>query len=631
MLKRGFLKEGKIKLLIFGIIFLLSFIFADTPTELYIPNAPPDLVSEIPNQSWEANQSLINAFDLDDYFIDPEGVELTYYNSSTEDIYVSIDPTSHEVSFFPSLGFVGTRNVTFYASDSQFDTLSNIVYLFVGLDFIPPKWDSPSTNNGAIYQNTIVSFTTNWTDNVALKRYIFSINQGAGWGNYSSINFTGTENISIYPLQIMAPGGNTVYWRFFAFDSSENMNATTIQSFNVLQQTITPPPSGGGEKKPTETITRGGSFSGITLTKQRKLKDFALSESEYKISLKQGAFKTRVLKITNTGLQEINLDISSDKIKEFVIFSEQNFSIMPGKSKEITIDFNAPERAIVGQYFGHIIVKSGSYKKQIPVVLDIQGIDTEFELVLNLSKEYQLVKPGEMVVAQITLMNTKDLEQVNATLHYSIKDYEGTVYNFDDEPISFISDLVLERGLQVPEIAPEGKYLFYARAADNKDVAIDSVGFEVGTKFNFEAFFRISFLLALIILFALLLAIFMVKYSRDKRKERLLELYILLNKLKKLIKQKKDQEALELFIRIKKIYREPIPKEIYDDKERLKKEILDLYDHFEKDAKNLPKKDETQTLQTKGVEKDKLKPIKQGEDAKKDVSPTNQKTENEKK
>lgn len=81
----------------------------------------------------------------------------------------------------------------------------------------------------------------------------------------------------------------------------------------------------------------------------------------------------------------------------------------------------------------------------------------------------------------------------------------------------------------------------------------------------------------------------MVKYNRDKKKERLLELYIMLNKLKTLIKQKKEDEALELFIKIKKIYREPVPKEIFDDKERLKKEISELYNNFTKDAKDINK------------------------------------------
>ena len=63
----------------------------------------------------------------------------------------------------------------------------------------------------------------------------------------------------------------------------------------------------------------------------------------------------------------------------------------------------------------------------------------------------------------------------------------------------------------------------------------------------------------------------------------------MLNRLKSLIKQNKEDEALKLFIKIKDIYREPIPKEVFDDRERLKKEIIDLYNSFTKDSKEIPK------------------------------------------
>ena len=113
---------------------------------------------EIPDQSWPENQSNLNAFDLDDYFKDPEGVPLTYYNSSINDIYVYIDPITNEVSFFPKTSFSGIRNVTFYASDSIYDTLSNVVTLYVGIDTEPPKWYSPSIDKTVVYQNDIVNF-----------------------------------------------------------------------------------------------------------------------------------------------------------------------------------------------------------------------------------------------------------------------------------------------------------------------------------------------------------------------------------------------------------------------------------------------------------------------------------------
>jgi len=589
-----FLKEGKKYLqMIFVILFcFLQFVSADILTSLDIPNSPPFLIKDIPNQSWPENQNHLNAFDLDDYFSDADSPNLSYYNSSVEDIYVFIDPLTNEVSFFPREGFTGTRNVTFYASDSIYDTLSNVVMLYVGLDFSPPNWSSPNISKQTVYQNDIITFVTNWTDDRGLGRYIFSINQGAGWENYSSTNFSGLENVSFRNIQIRAPPLNTVYWRFYAFDTSENMNLTPIQSFVVSTQQIPGGYSGGGGssgdsgKDPSRLVDR--ILSKIEIQK-RKSENFQLSISELRVSLKQGSSKTRVLKITNTGLEEIPILLSSRKINNFTIFSETNITILPGKSKEITIDFYAPERTIPGQYFGYIDVKSPKVNKSIPTVLDVQAIDLEFDLILNLSEGYSLVKPGKNIKFNISLFNIKDLKEVNASLYYAIKDYEGKVYNFSEEEIVFFYNVFLERELQVPSLTPEGNYLIYARASDEKNIAIDSVPFEVGTRFNFASFFKIGSISFLILLVAILLAILMVKHKRDKKKERLLELYIMLNRLKSLIKQNKEDEALKLFIKIKDIYREPIPKEVFDDRERLKKEISDLYNSFTKDSKEIPK------------------------------------------
>ncbi len=602
----NFLKRGESIFLFLFVILILScsFIFAETLTELEIPNAPPYLLMPLPNQSWLENESNLDAFDLDDYFMDPEGGNLSYYNSSVQDIYVSIDPTTHLVSFIPRTSFSGTRNVTFYASDSVFDSLSNVVMLYVGLDYSAPNWSNMSLSKTVIYQYDIISFWTNWTDDRNLGRYIFSINQGSGWENFTSTNFSGLENLSSRNVQILAPALNTVYWRFYGFDQAGNANVTDIQSFAVSGQQVSP---GGGEgigpeDEPRESTRTIQSILSRIELQRRKSESFQLSASEFKVSIKQGESKTRVLRITNTGLEEINLSISSEKISGFVLFSEKNISIMPGKSKEITIDFSASEKVIPGQYFGYINVQSNKIKKSLPVVLDIQAINLEFDLTLNLSEGYELVKPGKEVLFNITLVNLKDLKQINASLYYAIKDYEGKVYNFSEEEINFFYGIVLQRRLRVPDIAPEGRYLIYARASDEKNIAIDSIAFEVGTRFNFSSFFKIGSISFLILLIAILFAVFMVKYKRDKKKERLLELYIVLNKLKTLIKQGKDEEALKLFIKIKESYHEPISKEVFDDREKLKREIANLYDSFTKDSKGAlpPKTEEIKEIKNAG-------------------------------
>lgn len=579
-----FKKKSMILFGLFGIfLILLSFVLGETTTELEIPDSPPYLIMNIPDQSWQENESNLNAFDLDNYFGDAEGDVLTYYNSSINNIYVFIDSITNEVSFFPRLGFSGVENVTFYASDSVYDSLSNEVSLFVGQDDSPPKWFYPTPSKTVIYQNDLITFYTNWTDNRNLESYILSINQGAGWDNYSSTVFSGIQNISLYEVQIRAPASNTVYWKFYAFDSSGNINITSTQSFTVSAQQI--PSQNSGNSEDNETGVKK-LIKKLDVLQIRKVENFQLNEEEFKVSLKQGSFKTKVLRITNTGIEDILVNIYSQKISNFTVFSETNISIPPGKFKEIIIDFNIPERTIPGQYFGYIQVESPQIKKAIPVVLDVQGINLEFDVLLNLSEEFKTVKPGEIIKVNVTVTNLKDFKQTNASMYCTIKDYNGIVYDFFEENISFFSTLRLERKLTVPDIAPEGSYLIYVRVSDDKSIAIDSVSFEVGSRFNLFSFFKLGSIFVFILASALLLAAFMVKYNRDKEKSELLKLYIMLNKLKSLIKQGKEEEALKLFIKIKEIYNEPVPKEVFDDKERLKEEISALCTTFTKDSSN---------------------------------------------
>ncbi len=574
-------RENFLLFFLFVILIFLRFTSAEVGTTLEIINAPPYLIKDIPDQSWPENESLIDAFDLDEYFGDQEGTPLTYYNSSVSGIYVEINPITHTVSFYPAPGFSGKREVTFYASDSKYDSPSNVVTLSVGLDKEPPKWFFPGIDKEVIYQSDLVTFTTNWTDDRNLKEFIFSINQGAGWENYSSTFFSGKENISSSKIQIRAPAFNIVYWRYYASDSSGNINVTDIQSFTVsLKETGEGPGSGSNNK------TSGGLsnlFQNVDVSKARKIEDFQINIYELRVQLKQGESKTRLLKITNTGLEEIFINLSSPKLQDFVVFSSSSFSLPSGKSKEIALDFHAKDRTIPGQYFGYITLSSRNVSKSIPTVLDIQGINLEFDVTLNISEEYKIVKPGKEIKVNMTLKNLKDLKDTKISLYYAIKDYFGTVYNFSEEDATLFSTLSLERTLLVPEGTPKGKYLVYVRASDDKNIAIDSVEFEVGTKFSFSSFIKIGSISLLITIFALFLAILMVKRRKDKEKERILELYILLNKLKSLIKQNKEDEALDLFIKIKKMYREPLPKDIFDDKEKLKKEISLLYDSFLKD------------------------------------------------
>jgi hypothetical protein len=575
------LKRGE-KIIFLVITFLLFFVFSmfivlsdDVITEVNISNAAPILSEIIPNQTWQENTDNLNAFDLDDYFIDPNLDTLTYTVSNTTNITIVID-SDNSVSFYPDTGFIGTRNVTFFASDGFLTIQSNQVYLNVGTDNEPPQWISSSRTGGStIYQNDYINFSAIWSDNVELRSYIFSINQGSGWTNYTETNFSGKQNTSKYRVIISASAGIEVYWKFYAFDTSGNINQTSIKSFNISSRP-SPPPSGG------EEVT-GGAFGGLLEGIRQAIfgdaaavsRNFTVSPSSLKVSLKQGKSTTTFLRITNIGNRDLNFTVLLKGLEDFVIISDNEFSLSSGQSKDLIIDFKAARDSEPGEYNGAIILNS-TETREVPVVLIINLFELVFDIDINISEKYKIVKPGNPVKANITISNIKDIEQTKAELYIAVKDFWGNIYDSSEQEVEFSSVIYLEKELLIPESANEGIYLYYGRITNNESIAISAETFEVGVRALFLSFLKSGFLFLLILLLCIILAIFMVRLKRKKEREKLLKLYLMVNEMKNLISEDKFDEALNIYIRIKTMYGEKVPEEIRKDKEKLKQAIKKL-------------------------------------------------------
>jgi len=84
-----------------------------------ILNNPPILAQNIPVQSWPMYASSNNAFDLDDYFSDPDGDTLTFIVSGNTNITATIDPVTHEISFTHNAGFIGNEDIIITAIDLE--------------------------------------------------------------------------------------------------------------------------------------------------------------------------------------------------------------------------------------------------------------------------------------------------------------------------------------------------------------------------------------------------------------------------------------------------------------------------------------------------------------------------------
>ncbi|MEM4625436.1 MAG: hypothetical protein QXJ28_01555 [Candidatus Pacearchaeota archaeon] len=557
------------------------------PTELNISysNNAPVLIKLIPNQTIVKNTNLPNSIKLDEYFTDNE--TLTYNATSVMNISIIIDQNTSYVSFYPDYEFEGIRTVIFTAFDGITSTNSNLVYINVTKDMEPPLWSNPSKDkaDSQIFQNTLVSFSAEWTDNFALSYYIFSIKELGTWRNYSPVTFSGKKNISIYPVQIMSPGGSEIEWLFYAFDTSGNMNKTNIEKFLVAQQPsqpFTPPTRTETSKTQVQKEKKTRVFE------KESLPDYLIEPNvkNFKLELKQGSSGTIAFKIINIGNTNISFEINVSNLSEIKrVINNNNFTLEHGESKTVTIEFTANKRTVPNLYYGMLEIKTSIYNKRIPIVIEVKPIESEIDIDIEIIDREKEFRPGDRVRANITISHLKDIEEMNLLLYYSIVDFTGNVLDSNSEELNFNKEIInFERNLSLPVYLEKGDYIFFVRAIEENKIVIDSEIFKVGERFNLLYFIQSNLLIILLIVLTITSSTIMIKRYRDRERLRLLNLYMMMTQLNKLVKEKKYDEAIEVYLNIKAIYKEPLELSL-KNKELLKKEVEELSKKFEESEK----------------------------------------------
>ncbi|MFC1801549.1 Ig-like domain-containing protein, partial [Nanoarchaeota archaeon] len=126
-----------------------------------IMNRPPVLnaTNQIPNITWPED-TINDSLYLNQHFYDLDSDNLTYSNTSIQNITVQINQTTTQVTFTPDNNFTGVRYITFYASDLFNTTASNNVTLNVSAINDPPFMDNITLNPNSGSSGTSVNIST---------------------------------------------------------------------------------------------------------------------------------------------------------------------------------------------------------------------------------------------------------------------------------------------------------------------------------------------------------------------------------------------------------------------------------------------------------------------------------------
>jgi len=237
--------------------------------------------------------------------------------------------------------------------------------------------------------------------------------------------------------------------------------------------------------------------------------NFTVDKDILKVSLKQGEVARETLKISNIGQTQLNFIITPELIGKFIAISEDSFSLKPGESKTLNVDFFAKEKEIPDAYIGRILVKSNGITKAINVIMEVKERESAFDISTEvLSKE---VNAGGQAEARINIRNMGDLRNIDVSLYYAIMDFQQNILSFKEEQVFVGDELSLKRKLRTPANAPFGAYVFYSKVSYGNTSAASTDVFMITEKLE---------ILNIILILLIILTIILIYLTGRKNEKR---------------------------------------------------------------------------------------------------------------
>ncbi|MBU0977275.1 MAG: hypothetical protein KKD18_02570, partial [Nanoarchaeota archaeon] len=237
--------------------------------------------------------------------------------------------------------------------------------------------------------------------------------------------------------------------------------------------------SGGGDEE-DDGGGGGGSGGGGGGVRQKQLE---IVPDPLKITLIHGRTTREIIKLRNLQNNQVQIqEVDSGDLKQFIaaFVPDVPFYIPNSGTTDLTVDFFAPREIPADVYTGKITFKSPTFEESLNTIIEVKEEEPLFDLIVTPEKlDYY---PGEVVMATMELQNYGNLQNIDVLMYYAIKDFDGNILVSQEGSYAIQNyKLQLVGKLKIPNDAPVGQYLFYARATyPQKDIsATGSAAFNV--------------------------------------------------------------------------------------------------------------------------------------------------------
>jgi len=384
--------------------------------------------------------------------------------------------------------FDGSTTNFLYMNDSELEVIESMVL--------------ENSNNGKIIFNETINLTKEAIANIVDLDSNVNISFNRIEGNVTNFTSLGKSatlylyNLSFSNPRILKNGEICDQACHIISYSNDKTLIFNVSNFSYYSAEETP--SAGV----TPVAQAGGSGGAIPL-------NFTVDKDILKVSLKQGEIARETLKISNIGQSQLSFAVTPELIGKFIAISEDSFSLKPGESKNLNIDFFAKEKEIPDAYIGRILVKSNGIIKAINVIIEVKERESAFDISTEvLSKE---INAGGQAEARINIKNMGDLRNIDVSLYYAIMDFQQNILSFKEEQVFVRDELSLKRKLRTPANAPFGAYVFYSRVSYGNTSATSADVFMITEKLD---------ILNIILILLIILTIILIYLTGRKNEKR---------------------------------------------------------------------------------------------------------------
>jgi hypothetical protein len=264
----------------------------------------------------------------------------------------------------------------------------------------------------------------------------------------------------------------------------------------------------------TSTSTSSSTSSGGGAAAPVAAYDFYLDKSSLKIEIQKGKFYQGQVSLKNNGNSDLEINASVIGLKKFITFERESFILRKGMTYVFKFNVYASEKELIDIYVGKINFNSEHVKRSLNIGLDIKAAEPLFDVKTTVLKKYVL--PGNLIEANVSILNLGEAKNVEIELDYAIWDFENKIYDSGKEIFMINESFSKIFSFRLSNDIEMGEYVFYSRV-NYKDKSASS----------YDSFFveRLSFFMwVLIVAFivVLILILFMIiiwKRRKDKKEE----------------------------------------------------------------------------------------------------------------